>query len=194
MPLPLIAGANVGAILRSERDMMPTTTVRDLLGLDLKPDELEVSHMALRGLVVFVFAVVLVRLADRRFLGRNAGFDVMLGIILGSVLSRAINGAAAFFPTLAASAVLVILHHVLGTAACYSRTFSWLVKGKPIILVQDGHSDDSALKRAKITPDDLDENLRINGNERDLAKIAEARLERNGTVSVVKAKTSESRE
>jgi uncharacterized membrane protein YcaP (DUF421 family) len=170
--------------------MTAIAELRLLLGLDLKPDEMGVSHMALRGLVVFFFAVILSRVADRRFLGRNAGFDMMLGIILGSVLSRAINGQAAFIPTLFASAVLVLLHHLLGTAACHSRALSWLVKGKPIVLVQNGRQNETELKRAKITPDDLDENLRINGNERDVAKIAEARLERNGTISVVKSKNA----
>jgi uncharacterized membrane protein YcaP (DUF421 family) len=166
--------------------MTALAELRLLLGLDLKPDEMGVSHMALRGVVVFFFAVILSRVADRRFLGRNAGFDMMLGIILGSVLSRAINGQAAFGPTLFASATLVVLHRLLGTAACHSEAISRLVKGQPIVLVRNGRKDEAELKRAKITPDDLDENLRINGNERELDKVAEARLERNGTVSIVK--------
>jgi uncharacterized membrane protein YcaP (DUF421 family) len=158
------------------------------LGLQLKSNELGFSHMVWRAITVFVFAVVLVRLADRRFLGRYAGFDVIFGVILGSVLSRGINGQAAFFPTLGASAVLVVLHGILSTVTYRSHTLSQLVKGRARTLVCDGKIDHDEMRRCKITIDDLDENLRINGNEKEPDHVAEARLERNGSISVVRAK------
>ena len=157
-----------------------------LLGLGLLPGELHFSHMALRAVIVFCFGVVVARVADRRMLGHNAGFDIMLLVVLGSVLSRGINGQASFFPTLGASAVLVGLHHVIATLALHSHGFSQMLKGRPRVLVRDGRVDHAELRRNKITSDDLDENLRINGSVRDLADVAEARLERNGSVSVVK--------
>jgi uncharacterized membrane protein YcaP (DUF421 family) len=43
--------------------------------------------------------------------------------------------------------------------------------------------------RSKITNDDLDENLRLHGNIASPADVAEARLERNGAVSVVKKRS-----
>mgnify|MGYP001556992334 FL=1 len=39
---------------------------------------------------------------------------------------------------------------------------------------------------SRISPDDLDENLRLNGNVSEIREIKEARLERNGTISVVR--------
>jgi uncharacterized membrane protein YcaP (DUF421 family) len=143
--------------------------------------------MAWRTLVVFFCAVLLARLGARRLLSHNAGFDIMVAVVLGSVLSRAINGQSAFFPTLGASALLVGLHHLLATLAFHSHWFSQLVKGKPQVLVRDGKLDRREMSRSKITDHDLDENLRLHGNVRDAADVAEARLERNGAVSVVKA-------
>ncbi len=163
-------------------------TLDRLLGLSLQSHDLHFSHMALRTLIVFVFAVVLARVGDRRMLGHNAGFDIMLLVILGSVISRAINGQAAFFPSLGASVVLVALHDILGRLAQRSHGFSKLTKGEPRVLVRDGKIDAAELRRSKITPDDLDENLRLNGNLASAADVAEARLERNGSVSVVKKK------
>lgn len=157
-----------------------------ILGLSLQSHDLQFGHMAARALVVFVFGLVLARVADRRCLGRNAGFDAMLVIILGSVLSRGVNGQAAFFPTLGASAVLVLLHHVLAALAFRFHAFSWLVKGSSRVLIRRGELDQSALAQTKITLDDLTENLRLNGNIASLAEAKEARLERNGQVSVVK--------
>jgi len=147
--------------------------------------------MSARAVIVFGFAVALARVADRRMLGHNAGFDIMLLVVLGSVLSRAINGQAAFFPTLGASALLVALHHLVATVAFHSHGFSQWVKGRPRTLVRQGRIDARALAQAKFTDDDLDESLRLNGGVDDIAQVTEARLERNGTVSVVKAKTPE---
>lgn len=159
-----------------------------LLGLSVQAHDLHFSHMAWRTLIVFIFAVVLARLGDRRFLGHGAGFDIMVAIILGSVLSRAVNGQAPFFPTLGASALLVLLHHLLAKLAYHSHGFSRLVKGSALVLVRDGKLNDAELRRNNITHDDLDEHLRLNGSVIGTGDVAEARLERNGSVSVVKVK------
>ena len=156
------------------------------LGLHVAPENLTLLQMVARTVVVFIFGVILVRVADRRFLGRSAGFDMLLGVVLGSVLSRAINGSAAFFPTLAACAVLVGLHHVLGTLTCRFHFFSDLVKGNAQVLVRNGRTDPAAMRANKISSDDLEENLRLNGNVAHAGEVGEARLERNGQVSVVR--------
>lgn len=156
------------------------------LGLSVDAIDLGFGHMAARALVVFVVAVILARMANRRMLGHNAGFDIMLLVVLGSVLSRAINGQAAFFPTLGASAILVGLHHIIATIAFHSHGFSQLVKGRPRTLVRDGKLDRAGMARSNITEHDLEENLRINGGVAGAEDVAEARIERNGSISVVK--------
>ncbi len=161
-------------------------TADRILGLSLQSHDLHFSHMAARALIVFVFAVILARAGDRRMLGHNAGFDIMLLVVLGSVLSRGINGQAAFFPSLGASALLVVLHDLLGRFALRWHWFSKLTKGDPRVLVRDGKKIPAELRRNKITGDDLEENLRLNGNVAGVAETAEARLERNGSISVVR--------
>jgi uncharacterized membrane protein YcaP (DUF421 family) len=158
-----------------------------LLGLHVQAPDLTAGQMAARAVVVFIFAVMLTRVADRRFLGRNAGYDWMLGVVLGSVLSRGINGQASFWPTLGASAILVILHHLLSKAAYRWHWFSVAVKGGPTVLIRNGQLNRDAMHRNAITVDDLDENLRSNGNETIDGAVREARLERNGSISVVHA-------
>src|SRR5690348_8778006 len=61
--------------------------------------------MALRTIVVFAFTLAIVRLGSKRFLGEASPFDFIVGIMLGSVMSRAINGSAPFFPTLVSGTV-----------------------------------------------------------------------------------------
>ena len=101
------------------------------------------------------------------------------------VLSRGVTGQAPFFETLGASAWLVVLHRLLAAIACRSPAVSRLVKGGDIVLVKDGRVRKDALRRADISLDDLNENLRLNAIAR-VADVAEARLERNGQISVVK--------
>jgi uncharacterized membrane protein YcaP (DUF421 family) len=161
-------------------------SIEDVLGLHVSPADLSFGQMSARTLVVIVWGVIIVRLGDRRFLGKNAGFDMLLVVILGSVLSRAVNGQAAFFPTLGASGVLLLIHHLLAWATLRSKSLSRIVKGRPLTLVEHGRVNKKEMDRAKITVDDLDENLRLNGNIADVKQVCEARLERNGTVSVIK--------
>jgi hypothetical protein len=159
--------------------------VDGLLGLHVEGKDLHFSHMAWRSLVVFIVAIVLARVADRRFMGRSACFDFMLGVILGSVLSRGINGQAPFFPTLGASALLVVLHRIVGTIAFHSHRWSLWLKGRECVLVENGRINDREMERNHITFDDLCEYMRINRGVTRVEDVARATLERNGTISVV---------
>lgn len=67
-------------------------------------------HMAGRAVIAYAGGLVLVRLGKNRLLGRTTAFDIILAFLLGSLLSRAINGGAPMVGSLAAAAVLVALH------------------------------------------------------------------------------------
>jgi uncharacterized membrane protein YcaP (DUF421 family) len=156
-----------------------------VLGLEVKPEALSALQMCARSVVVFIWGIAIVRFGDRRLLGRNAGFDMLLLVVLGSVLSRGVNGQSAFFPTLAASGFLVVLHHLLSIATCRFHGLSILVKGTSRTLISGGRLDAAEARRSRISLDDLKENLRLNGNVGEIAEVKDARLERNGAISVV---------
>ncbi len=59
--------------------------------LRLDTESLNARQMSARAVAVFVAALVLVRFGEKRSLGRCTVFDAILAIMLGSVLSRAIN-------------------------------------------------------------------------------------------------------
>lgn len=100
--------------------------VAECLGLDAKT--LRVVQMALRAVVVYVAALVMERVGEKRFLGKTTAFDVILGITLGSVGSRAIAGSSPFIPTLVAGFVLVGLNWLLSAMAFRWSSFGTLVK------------------------------------------------------------------
>mgnify|MGYP003694189853 CR=1 FL=1 len=67
-----------------------------LLGLGVEPRNLTFVQISLRGIIVFLVTLVAVRLGHKRSLSRKTPFDAVLLVILAAVLSRAINGSAAF--------------------------------------------------------------------------------------------------
>ncbi len=92
----------------------------------------------LRALIIYIVALVIVRMGKKRLLGKNTAFDVILGIMLGSVFSRAINGNAPFLGTLTAGLLLVVLHWLFSMIAFRKNSFGHLIKGEPRVLVEDG--------------------------------------------------------
>lgn len=156
----------------------------DLLGLDRSSFELEVWQMMVRAAVIYVATVMMVRIGKERFFGRATAFDVVLGIMLGSVVGRAITGNAPIVPALAAAATLVLMHWLFSWIALRWHAFGAFVKGRATVLIEDGEVRWDAVRRAHITKRDLLELLRSEGVESP-GQVAEARLERSGKLSVI---------
>ena len=156
------------------------------LGLGLDSQDINVWQMGLRAVVVYLVTVLMVRLAKKRFMGRATAFDVILGIMLGSIVSRAVTGNAPFFPALAASAVLIGVHWLFSAIAMRWHGFGWAIKGQPVLLVRDGRMDGQAMRKSHITEHDLWEDLRGKSISK-LEQVGEGRLERNGQLSIIKA-------
>ncbi len=161
---------------------------RDLIG----PDSNAINwwQMCIRGLLVFILALILVRLGDRRIFGQNAAFDIVMGIILGSLLSRAITGNAPFVPTCITCIGLVALHRLLAMIAQKYHAFGVLIKGKHLLLIKDGQIQEENMKKQNFTIHDLNEVLRLNGKLTKVEEVQEAYLERSGNVSVIPRKQS----
>ena len=159
-----------------------------LLGLGLDVGDVDSVQMALRVIAVYAIMLAMVRLASKRFLSKASAFDVVVAIMLGSIMSRAINGSAPFLPTVVASAALLGLHWLFATLAAHTA-FGTLVKGEPRLLIKDGRIQEDGLREAKLSAKDLNEALRLEAGDADPSKVKRAYLERNGSISIVPFKT-----
>jgi len=159
--------------------------MQKLIGIGLQPKDLTFAQISLRGVIVFIVTLIMVRLADKRFFAKKAAFDVILGFILASMLARAVNGSAAFFPTLGAGFVLVGIHRLMGAIAFRFHWFGLLVKGTEDVLVENGELKPDVMRKTNITEKDLLEDLRLHGRVTDPAEVRMARLERDGKISVI---------
>lgn len=157
-----------------------------LLGPDGKVNELTLLHISLRSLFIFAIGLALVRIGDRRSLSEKTAFDAIFIVLIGSMLSRAINGTAPFFTTIAAGVVLMVIHRACAFGACKSHAFGKLLKGAPVTLVSNGKIDRAEMRRSLVSEHDLEEDLRLEARTEDISTIASARLERSGDISFIK--------
>ena len=138
-----------------------------------------------RAAVIFFYGLVLVRVAGRRVFGQWTALDIIVAIVTGSTLSRALTGNADLFGTLAATTLLMGLHWSLSQASARWSVLSRLVEGGSVRLAKDGHVDDRILLRHAVSQAALEEALRRAGIETP----AGARLivlEPSGSISVLK--------
>ncbi len=157
-----------------------------LLGPDGKATELTLLHISLRALFIFVIGLALVRIGDRRSLSEKTAFDAIFIVLIGSMLSRAINGTAPFFTTIAAGIVLMLIHRACAFGACKSHAFGKLIKGRPVTLVRNGEIDRAQMRRSLVSEHDFEEDLRLHARTQDISDIQTARLERSGDISFIK--------
>ena len=138
-----------------------------------------------RAVLIFFYGLVLVRLAGRRVFGRWSAIDIVVSIIVGSNLSRALTGNAPLWGTLAATTALMLLHWALAQGAARVRWISRLLEGAPIRLAEAGEPDDRRLRRHGVSLADIHEALRDKG----LEHVSETRLvnlEPSGKVTILK--------
>ena len=73
----------------------------------------------------------------------------------------------------------------ISATAQRSQVFSHWIKGNATTIIKDGKVDRQAMARTHMSSDDLDEDLRSKG-VKDPGQVDEARLERSGSLSVIK--------
>lgn len=142
-------------------------------------------QMAIRGIVTFFLTLILLSVAGRRAFGKYAPFDIVFGIIIGSVISRAITGNANYFGAILTSFTMALVYRILSYARVKSRYVNRILKGNPIPLVRNGKIFEEGLFRGDITKEDIFEAMRENGLD-DVLDIREAYLESNGKISIIK--------
>ena len=154
-----------------------------ILGLGLEPKELTFLQISLRAVVVFLATLIMIRFGHKRSLSRKTGFDAVLMVILASVLSRAINGSAAFFATLGGGVILVLVHRLFALIAFHSHTFGVLIKGRPELIIDDGDLILQTMHRNHISKHDVEEDMRLSAKTEDLSDIGKGYVERSGDIS-----------
>src|SRR4051794_4873423 len=139
--------------------------------------------IVLRGIVVFAFLFVLVRIMGRRELSSLEPFDLILLIILGDAVQQgltqddySLTGAMLAVGTIA---ILQVMTSWVNFRVPRLRPF---LDGEPLVIVQDGEPIERNMRRERLTPDDLAEAARKQGIAK-LDDVAWAVMETSGAIS-----------
>jgi uncharacterized membrane protein YcaP (DUF421 family) len=151
-----------------------------------KEENLSAIQMCARAAIVFVAALLIMKLGSIRAFGNQSAIDTIVMIVLGGILSRVITGAAAFVPVMATTVTMVALHKLLAWACTYSHWLGNIVKGEKKILYENGQMLQGNMKALHITEEDLKQGIRCHLNEAGTANVQEIYIERSGEISVVK--------
>lgn len=162
-------------------------TIPDMIQSVIGADKPTIAwwQMGVRGVIVFVVGLALMRIASARTFTRGSPLETVVAVVIGSNLSRALAGTTPFWPMLGVSVLIVALHGLLAHGTMRSKTLAFLVKRPPIALVRNGKVDREALAREGIDQGDVDASLREHGLTA-LEDVKLAMLERDGKISVVK--------
>jgi uncharacterized membrane protein YcaP (DUF421 family) len=162
--------------------------LRTLIG----PDDGAASagQLCARAVILFLVGIAYIRIAGRRTFSQSSPLDIVVALIVGSNLSRAMTGKAPFWSALAATLLLVVLHRVF---AMLTIRWSWLakvMKAEPVVLVRDGVADRKTMLSHGVGDQDLLESLRLEQAESH-EDVHLATLENSGKISVIRRKTAE---
>jgi uncharacterized membrane protein YcaP (DUF421 family) len=141
--------------------------------------------IALRGIAVFAFLFLLMRVIGRRELSSLQPFDLILLIILGDSVQQGLTqddysmtGAVIAIATIAG---LQVLTSYLSFRVPWTRR---VLEGNPIVVVQDGKPIEKTLHRERMTVDELAEEARLQQID-SLEKVQWAVLETSGQISFI---------
>ena len=148
--------------------------------------DLTALQLGTRAFIIFVIALVLLRLAGRRAFGMGAAFDNVISILLGAVMSRAVVGASPFIPTVVGSIVIVALYRICAWLSVKSDKFGQLVKGEAELIYHRGKMNKLQMDQCLVTEKDLIERVHHEANMDSLKDIDKAYLERDGAISIIK--------
>ena len=142
-------------------------------------------ELLVRGIIVYVFLLGLIRRTGRRQTGMLTPFDFILLLILSNTVQNAMNGGDnSLGGGLFLAGTLIGLNWVMLLLSRHFRWAQWALVGRPLFLVRDGVVMEKEMHRERITHHELMAALRAAGCPNiELAK--DVILETNGTFSVI---------
>jgi uncharacterized membrane protein YcaP (DUF421 family) len=142
-------------------------------------------ELILRGLLVYVFLILLLRATGKRQIGQMSPFDLVLLMVLSNAVQNSMNGGDNSVTSgLILAVTLVVANWTVGKLTTSSRTVERLIEGDPLLLLHDGKILGEALGRSQITRQELIAEIHKAGYA-DPEEIRAAILENDGSVSVI---------
>ncbi len=138
------------------------------------------------GTLAYVVLVAFLRISGRRTLSKMNAFDFVVTVALGSTLATVLlNADVSLAEGTVAFALLIGLQFIVTWSSVRARWVRQLVTGEPLLLFYRGHALPTALRKARVTEDEVRSAVRADGmtSMNDVEAIV---LETDGSFSVVR--------
>jgi uncharacterized membrane protein YcaP (DUF421 family) len=137
-----------------------------------------------RAALIYVFAVVALRVAGKRELGQLSSFDLVVLLFFSNILQNAVIGADnSVTGGVVGAATFLALNYLVARTTFRNERLSELVVGKPAILIAQGVLQQDNLRRELVSEDDLKVACHRQGI-REIGDVDMAVLEADGGISV----------
>ena len=140
----------------------------------------------LRGLAIYAFLLVLLRIAGKRTLAEITNFDLVLLIVIAEGTQQGMIGDD-FSVTQAVLIIVTLVMIDVGLSLLKGRfpRLDKLAEGVPLVIAEDGVPKRELMRRARVDAGDVMEAARqLQGLER-MDQIKYSVLERTGGISII---------
>ncbi len=141
-------------------------------------------ELVLRGVIVYVFLLIILRITGKRQTGQLAPFDLVLLLVLSNAVQNAMNGGDnTVLGGIISATTLIALHYAVAFITYKSRKMEAWIEGTPRILIHDGVLNEDVMRRELLTRHELAAALRAAGCA-EIGHVRVATLENNGQISI----------
>ncbi|QNP47685.1 DUF421 domain-containing protein [Diaphorobacter aerolatus] len=142
-------------------------------------------EFVVRGLIVYAFLLVFLRLTGKRNVGQYDPFDLILLLILSNAVQNSMNaGDNSLTGGLISATTLIAAHTLMAHLTYRSRLLSRLIDGKPLNLITNGKVNQATMAAELLTADDLKAALHAGGCLHTY-EVELATIETNGEITIV---------
>lgn len=143
-------------------------------------------NLVLRGLIIYLFLLLIFRLMGKRTLNETTTFDLVLLLIISEVTQQALIGDDF---SITASAILICtlvgIDLIFSLIKENSPFLGKILEGAPIVIVDHGKPLKKRMNKTRVDEEDILEAARLNFGLEKMEQIKYAVLEKDGTISIV---------
>jgi uncharacterized membrane protein YcaP (DUF421 family) len=121
-------------------------------------------ELIVRGVVVYVFLLALLRITGKRQVGQLAPFDLVLLLVLANAVQNSMNaGDNSLIGGLITAATLIGLNFLVSLVTHRNKKLEAIIEGRPQILIHNGKLFEDVMAKAQLTHHELHAALRRSG-------------------------------
>ncbi len=139
----------------------------------------------IRAIILYILVLITMRLMGKREIGQLQPFELAISIMIADLASIPMSDVGVpIFNGIIPILGLLIMQMFISFINMRSISIRSIISGKPTILIYRGKIDEKALKKEKITLNELQERLRQN-SVFSIADVEYAILETSGQLTVI---------